>query len=136
MATWVDLLNVEMTEGGGDSVGDVRYNIPTTNNNNKLGLRFICAGMFFLQLLISYLHKSAHYEVNGGIFFCTYFCIFWIKCIFMHILKKMDIIEYFNYKNAKNAYFMVYFVKSNFITVQKFLKVIKSILSFCCKLVR
>ena len=105
------------------------------------GLGFICIGIyfFFLQLLItifvSNVHESAHDEVNGDIFLCIFLHILDKMHIFAYF-KKINIIAYFNYKNAKNAYFMVYFVKSYFITVQKYLKVIKSISYFCYKLVR
>jgi len=45
-----------------------------------VGLGFICIGMFFLQLLITYfeshVHELALAEVNGGIFICHIFAYF------------------------------------------------------------
>jgi len=65
----------------------------------------------FLQLLIiafiSNVHESLHDDVNGGIVFC----------IFYHILNKMNIIAHFEYRNAKNTYFMVYFVTRPFYVI-------------------
>jgi len=48
-------------------------------------------------------------------FYFACFCIFWIKCILLHIFDKMNIIAYFDYNNAKNACFIVNFVFNSFI---------------------
>jgi hypothetical protein len=47
-----------------------------------------------------------------GKWWCFYFAcfsIFWIKCILLKILNKMNIIAYFDYKNTKNECLIVNF---------------------------
>jgi hypothetical protein len=61
--------------------------------------------MLFLRLLIIDFVNDVHAN-----HLMMRLMVVFLFCIFLHILDKMNIIAYFDYMNAKNECFIVYFV--------------------------
>lgn len=63
--------------------------------------------VFFFTTFVSSIYEPLHARLNGG-----------VLVFLLHILNTTNITLYFNYENAENVCFTVYFVAQRFIAEQ------------------